>query len=354
MKQLFPKAMITALVVGSVLTTINQFEALFSTQPFNFFKAMLTYCVPFIVFMIGARTKQRNIINTEAASSEVKRDPELAQLLSQLTTLGQTVHDTATNVNKASRERVELTQSACDCAQEVCTQADSIDSLSKRTVTDLQTLGNEIHQVTNHVEQLISSLNGSIDWIEGFSNNIAEFSQNFKSIHDLAGAISEIADQTNLLALNAAIEAARAGEAGRGFSVVATEVKNLSERSSNQVSEIHQALNQLDKEMEALANSTQTISSHMQQSLLLISQGGDGSKKLSQDMERILTLTSHNVGDICQHTQNLRNNMHTTVEGMTILQEGTRAVVNGSSKNMQVGKDLLSLSRKIDSACQAN
>ena len=60
----------------------------------------------------------------------------------------------------------------------------------------------------------------------------------FKDISNLSESISEIANETNLLALNAAIEAARAGEAGRGFSVVAEEIRKLAEQSKDTVTKI--------------------------------------------------------------------------------------------------------------------
>lgn len=353
MRKLLPKALATAAVVGSVLTCINQYEALTGDADFNGFKALLTYCVPFMVFLFGARSRANNQPAPALTQPDIPNmRMELDQHLSELSTLGQTVHETATKVNKTSQARVEIAQNACDCAQQVCERADNIDSLSQRTVEDLSELEGEISQITAQVDKLVQSINESAEWIERLSGNINAFSSNFQSIHELAGAISDISEQTNLLALNAAIEAARAGEAGRGFSVVATEVKELSQRSSQQVSDIHKALRILDNEMETLSASSQSIAQSMQQSLACVSEGEDGSRRLNQGMDRILQMTANSVNEICQHTLTLRENMQTTVEGMQVLQEGTRAVVDGSSRNMQVGTDIVRLSEKV-SACTA-
>jgi methyl-accepting chemotaxis protein len=96
--------------------------------------------------------------------------------------------------------------------------------------------------------------------VHGLAEDIGNLAHHSTVIQGISGAIREIADQTNLLALNAAIEAARAGEAGRGFAVVADEVRKLAEKTTTATGEIESVLAQIrDRIGEAVAKSEQNI-----------------------------------------------------------------------------------------------
>ncbi|MGA2400828.1 MAG: methyl-accepting chemotaxis protein [Syntrophobacteraceae bacterium] len=198
-----------------------------------------------------ARTMARQQSIAERLASAVEEmSSSLEQASSASEELGttmQTIASTAEQASAASEESrtaviqiTKGTERAADRAKVSLQKGKNVQLLVKTTSADIQAL---IHGVDNASKANIES-----------TQLIKELEKNSEQIGEIVGAVVRIADQTNLLALNAAIEAARAGEHGRGFAVVADEVRNLAETSEQSARGIRNVVDEIQTQVQRVVD----------------------------------------------------------------------------------------------------
>jgi len=168
-----------------------------------------------------------------------------------------------TKDSKLMQEEIEKTDQDIQNAKERLDEANS----------NLQNIGTKIAHFSQNVEQTAEIENS-------MSAKLNELTHSAEEIKNILTVISDIADQTNLLALNAAIEAARAGEHGRGFAVVADEVRKLAERTQKSLAEIQGSVNVVVQSINDASDSMNTNAKNITQLSLD-----------SNDMRSLLTKT---------------------------------------------------------------
>jgi aerotaxis receptor len=153
-------------------------------------------------------------------------------------------------------------------------------NMAADSLVDAQAMRDTVEENNRNMELSISATTKVATTVQLSSKTITELGASVEKIGTIANSIKEIAEQTNLLALNAAIEAARAGEQGRGFAVVADEVRKLAERTAASTKDIGNTISDINEISDVAVKSMQGSVAEVEQGITLIRKNGEGLKEI--------------------------------------------------------------------------
>jgi len=254
----------------------------------------------------------------------------LSKTSDQSTDLMHKMHENLNNTNMemaaAASAAEELSSSTTNIIDSVTVGITEVQQAKEKVIDGNFGLQNSIAQV--------SSVANNLSGVAGSLNELKTASQ---EISNIVSIIVDIAEQTNLLALNAAIEAARAGEAGRGFAVVADEVRKLAERTQTATGEVENIVSQLMKDTSSARDSMGTSVEKVNEGIDLIRNLEKFYRKVSDNMQNINSEQSIISSSMSSSAENIEEVNHSLQGISASIQEASQAIgqIAGAATGLQ-------------------
>ena len=264
------------------------------------------------------------------SKSELKRKDEIGILMSSFYNMKEALIEAVNVVNVISKEAKNRAEEISLKNGKLHSETESNFDNMKETSNVANNIGSSVLETTNYANELIDIMkdaNNSIDMadvsITEAANNADSVSEASNKIRDITKVIENIAFQTNILALNASVEAARAGENGRGFSVVASEIRNLAQSTSGSVKYISALIEESQKRIEEAAKST--------------NESKELFYSMKEKIEKAYTLLS-----------NFTNALKLQKDGIDSINLHIGNIENSSRNNTKLAEDVSEISRELE------
>lgn len=286
--------------------------------------------------------KLSNGFNTliDALSGMLK---EISSSSQQLSAAAEQTASISSQSHESINHQKEQTDMIATAMTEMTATVDEVANSANKTLVEVQSANRETMDGQSVVEDSINTINKLAGEIESASEVIDKLDHYSTNIGAVLDVIRGIADQTNLLALNAAIEAARAGEQGRGFAVVADEVRTLASRTQESTSEIQEMIERLQTGTREAVRVMELSRNEAQNSVQQTAKAGESLRKITQAVSVINDMSTH-IASAAEEQSAVSQEMHQNISAISDMADRTS---QGASENLSASQELARLAEHM-------
>ncbi|WP_148927139.1 methyl-accepting chemotaxis protein [Paenibacillus methanolicus] len=232
----------------------------------------------------------RELIGTVSETSRkvAESSEELSMSADQSSSATEHISHTIQELAYGAEQQVQTVKSSTETIQEMSSRTKHISNAASMVKGTAHTAAVQSDQGAYAITNAIGQMNAIHTRVSSLSQAVTDLGERSKQIELISKSISDISGQTNLLALNAAIEAARAGEHGRGFAVVADEVRQLAEESSGSAKQISELINQIQRETQTVVDSMSDTMHEVSSGIDVVNGAGEAFRQI-QDAIQVVT-----------------------------------------------------------------
>jgi methyl-accepting chemotaxis protein len=356
-------------------------EVVFGSTSYSFM--MLVIHALFLIFTSSATILQimssTKIENSLIASQQQQRQTVTSEIVGYLSETAKEIMQTSQVLSDQTEKSTDLSQQLNKTIQEIVSNVEQQQHVTEHNATTILEISDGIKQIAASSINMESASDNSAKYAENGNSNIetmikeiaqtdqslqhsyhtiSELGKKIERVHEIISMISWITNQTNLLALNASIESARAGEAGRAFSVVANEIRELAKQSAESMNQISEIIDSIQKEMESVTEQINNVKRHVSSNMKVAQETKENfsyiyssTQEVKQQIQGISAATEQlgtGANDIIQAVEDMTTFAQSTADQTQYVDTSFQRNFDSIHKTANVSKTMKSLVRKLD------